>query len=61
MSIAPALQYTPGPYTPIGPCVVSVERLMAPAGKLNVHGWDAKEESALFWSVPAMEYGAPDP
>ena len=58
--IAPELQYTPGAYTPIGPCVASVERLTAPP-KLNVHGCEAKADKALPWSVPAAAYGAPDP
>jgi hypothetical protein len=46
MFMAPELQYTPGVYTPMGPCVVSVERLTAPAGNENVHGCEAKDDRA---------------
>ena len=52
--IAPELQYTPGVYTPTGPCVTSVERLIAPAGNENVHGCDVNDERAMFWSNPAV-------
>lgn len=45
--IAPVLQYTPGTYTPRRPCVVSVERLIAPDGNVKVHGWEAREERAM--------------
>lgn len=47
MFIAPALQYTPGVYVPRGPCVVSVERLIAPGANVNVHGCEAKAERAV--------------
>ena len=46
--IAPELQYTPGVYTPTEPCVVSVERLTAPAGNANVHGCDINDDRAVF-------------
>lgn len=36
--IAPTLQYTPGPYTPMSPCVISVERSIAPGANEKVHG-----------------------
>jgi len=45
--IAPVLQYTPGAYTPIAPCVVSVERLIAPGANVKVHGWEARVDKAL--------------
>ena len=48
ISIAPVLQYTPGVYVPIGPCVVSVERLIAPPdGNVNVHASEAKAERVV--------------
>lgn len=51
--IAPALQYTPGVYMPTGPCVVSVERLIAPGGNVNVHGSPASADKAVPWFDPA--------
>lgn len=47
MFIAPELQYTPGVYTPMGPCVVSVERLIAPGANVNVHGSAASADNAF--------------
>jgi hypothetical protein len=51
--MAPALQYTPGVYVPTGPCVVSVERLIAPGGNVNVHGSPASADKAVPWFDPA--------
>src|SRR5579872_4637211 len=34
---APSIQYTPGAYWPMCPCVVSVARLIAPFANVNVH------------------------
>src|SRR5512135_14253 len=60
-SMAPVLQYTPGVYTPIGPCVVSVERSMGPGAKVKVQGWRFKPDKALAASVLAWGVGAPEP
>ena len=56
MLAAPDTQYTPGVYTPTGPCVVSVARSIGPGAKLNEQGWLFKLDSALFWSMPAWLY-----
>lgn len=47
MLIAPALQYTPGVYTLTGPCVVSVERLIAPSANTKVQGCAPNADAAF--------------